>query len=57
MCFLKSVYYIVTMTTIVLPIGSVVVMVGSWLAGFDARTGDREWTNEIVSSGRLASHC
>jgi len=33
--------------------GSVVVMVGSWLAGFDARTGDREWTNEIVSSGSM----
>ena len=53
----KFITLIVTMTTIVLPIGSVVVLVGSWLAGFDARTGDREWTNEIVSSGRLASHC
>ena len=39
------------------PLGSVVVMVGSWLAGFDARTGDREWTNEIAGSGRWASYC
>ena len=32
--------------------GSVVVMVGSRLASFDTRTGDKEWTNEIADSDR-----
>ena len=31
---------------------AVVVMVGSRLASFDTRTGDKEWTNEIADSDR-----